>query len=55
MQIVSLKQEITEIRKACRNIRGYETVWRAGDDIPVFDGYAPYGLTPGQIEALFFS
>ncbi len=51
----TLLGEITEIRKACRNSRGYETVWRAGDDIPVFDGYAPYGLTPEQIDALFFS
>jgi|GEM_PF-5720489 len=44
--------EITEIRKAYGNSRGYETVWRAGDAIPVSDEFAPYkGVTEEQIDA----
>ncbi|MBO4297797.1 MAG: zf-HC2 domain-containing protein [Clostridia bacterium] len=50
---VRLLGEVTEIRKDYRHGDGCETVWRAGDEIPVSSEYAPRnGLTEEQREAL---
>lgn len=50
---VKLLGEVTELRKDYRHGNGYETVWRAGDEIPVSDEYAPqHGLTEEQNDAL---